>query len=96
MPSHLDALQTIPVDLRRLPGDFHSVAKQASFQAQFFRVPERFWSDFGRLWEAKVDAKIDFWKLFCAAFFECVLASIFAQFLEAPNLKNHAPASTGA
>ena len=33
--SHLDALQgTMPVeavDLRRLPGDLHSVAKQASF-----------------------------------------------------------------
>ena len=36
MPSHLDALQTmIPVDLRRLAGGLHGVAKQASLSVAF-------------------------------------------------------------
>ena len=48
MRSHLDALQTlIPVDLRRFPGDLHSVAKQASFETPFFRDPGRFGKVFG-------------------------------------------------
>ena len=39
MPSHLDALLTpAPVNLRRLPRGFHSVAKQASFETLYIRV----------------------------------------------------------
>ena len=61
MPSHLDALQTTrPVNFRRLLGKLHSVAKQASFETPFLRVPGRFWKDFGRFWEAKMDVQIDF------------------------------------
>ena len=37
-----------------------------------------------------------FGKFFCGVFFDCVLASVFGLFLEAPHLKNQAPASTGA
>ena len=81
MHSRMDALQTmVPVNLRRVANNLHSVAKQASFQTLFFRVPGRFYSDFGRLWEAKTDANIDFWDVFCDAFFEGVSESIFWQF----------------
>ena len=63
MPSHLDALQTMAsVNFRRGPGDFHSVAKQASSKTAFFRAPGRFLNDFGRFWEAKMDVKIEFFR----------------------------------
>ena len=43
MPSLLDALQTlVPVNLRRVAGDSHSIAKQASFETQFFSSVGRF------------------------------------------------------
>ena len=77
-----------PVDLRRLAGGFHSVAKQVSFKTPFFHVPPGFWSDFGRFWEAKIDAKIDFWAVFFRCFFGCNLTSILDGFFEARNLKN--------
>ena len=61
MPSHLDALQTLsPVNLRRLPGGFHSVAKQASFHIGFKSDVWGFWDVFGRFWEAKMEVNIDF------------------------------------
>ena len=44
----------------------------------------------------KMEAKIDVCDVFSNLFFECVLGSHFCCFLEAPNLKNHALASTGA
>ncbi len=53
-----------PVDFRRVAREFHNVAKQASFETLFFRVPGRFWNDFGRFWEAKMDVKIDFLEVF--------------------------------
>ena len=34
------------------------------FQTRFFAILERFGTDFGRFWEAKMDAKIDFWEVF--------------------------------
>ena len=40
-------------------------------------------------WEGKIDAKIEFWVIFCRCFFECGLTSILIGFLEARNLKNH-------
>ena len=61
MHSHLDALQGMgPIDLRRGPGAFHSVAKQASFCVALWSDFSRFWSDFERFWEANMEAKIDF------------------------------------
>ena len=60
MRSHLDALQTTTsVDFRRFAGNLHSVAKQASSKPPFFRVPGRFWSDFGRFSEVEMEVKID-------------------------------------
>ena len=61
MRSLLDALQTPPpAAFRRVAGDLHSVAKQASFETLLFRVLGRFWKDLGRFWEAKTEVKIDF------------------------------------
>ena len=37
-----------------------------------------------------------FWDVFWRRFFDCVWASILDQFLDVANLKNRAPASTGA
>ena len=33
-------------------------------KCDFFFILERFGIDFGRVWEAKMDAKIDFWEVF--------------------------------
>ena len=33
-------------------------------ERDFFSILKRFWNDFGGFWEAKMDAKIDFWKVF--------------------------------
>ena len=44
MHSHLDALQAMPpVDLRRLPSEVHSVAKQASFYIALGTNVQGFW-----------------------------------------------------
>ena len=44
MHSHLDALQAMaPVDFRRVPSDFHSVAKQASFYIALGAHFQGFW-----------------------------------------------------
>ena len=70
MRSHLDALQTpAPVDFRRFAGEVHSIAKQASFSVAFWSDFEGFGSDFGSLWEAKMDANIDFWEVILQCFF---------------------------
>ena len=47
------------------------------FIVVFIRDVFRFWSDFGRFWKAKMEAKIDFWKVFRDVFFDRVLESIF-------------------
>ena len=52
--------------------------------------------DFGKVLEAKTEAKIDFWDVFFYAFFKCVPASILDRFLEAPNPENMHGAYTGA
>ena len=90
MPSHLDALQSMSsVNFRRFAGGFHSVAKQASFSIAFRRDFGGFSDDFGRVWEAKIHAEIDFSAIFFRCFSECDLTSIFVGFLEARNLENH-------
>ena len=54
MRSHIGNPKAMaPVDFRRLWGDFHSVAKQASFYIAFG-------TDFGGFGEAKIDAQIRF------------------------------------
>ena len=77
-----------PVALRRLPGDFHSVAKQASFRIAFR-------SDFGGFGRPKWMPKSMFEALFFDVFFECVCTPMLGRFFEAPNLENRALASTG-
>ena len=82
MPSHLDALQTLrPVNLRRVAGGFHSVAKQASFSIAF-------WSNFGGFGKPKSMPKFDFRTFFFDVIFGSVLTSKFNRFLEAQNQKN--------
>ena len=82
MPSHLDAVQTtVPVDFRRLAGEFHSVAKQASFSIAF-------WSNFGGFGRLKSMPKFDFGAFFFDVIFESFFTSKFDRFLEAQNQKN--------
>ena len=70
-----------PVALRRLPGDFHSVAKQASFNIAFGVDLEGFW-------RPRWAPKFEFRALFFDIIFECVFASLLVRFLEALNVKN--------
>ena len=94
MRSHLDALQTpTPVAFRRFPHSFHSVAKQASFEALFVRVPVGFWKVLVRFWVAQMEVKIDIWEVFRDAFAECVLELIFWWFFEVRTLIILRPAS---
>ena len=58
-----------PVDFRRLPGGLHGVAKQASLSVAFRSYFWRFWNDFERFWEAKMDAKTDFLEVTFRCFF---------------------------
>ena len=79
MPSHLDALQTMPcVNFRRFAGGVHGVAKQASFSIAF-------WSNFGGLGKPKSMLKIDFRAFFFDVIFERVFTSKFDRFWEAQN-----------
>ncbi len=78
MRSLLDALQTVsPVNFRRVAREFHSVAKQASFETPFVRVPIWFCRDFGRFGEIQMDVKIYFREVLRDAFAERVVESIF-------------------
>ena len=78
MRSLLDALQTpTPVSFRRLPREFHSVAKQASFETLFIRAPIGFWRVLGRFWEVQMEVKIHIWEVFRDAFAERVVESVF-------------------
>ena len=80
-------------DFRTRPIALRNKLRLASLVRVILEVLGAIFGGFGR---PKWTPKSIFGRLFCDAFFECVLASIFAQFLEAPNLKNHAPAWTGA
>ena len=82
MRSHIGSPKAmIPVDLRRLPGGLHSVAKQASFNIAF-------WSHFSGFGRPKSMPKFDFRAFFFDVIFESVLTSKFCRFLEARNQKN--------
>ena len=70
-----------PVDLRRLAGGFHSVAKQASFNIAFGVDLEGFGKP---RWLLKFDVRA----LFFDVIFDCVFVSTFGRSLDAPNLKN--------
>ena len=78
-----------PVNIRRFPGDFHSVAKQASFYIAFGK-------DFGGFWRPKWMLKLTLGPVLFDVVLECVFASIFVRIFEARNLKNRVLASTGA
>ena len=61
MRSLLDALQTpAPVNFRRVAGELHSVAKQASFGVAFESTFFDFGAIFRRFWEPKVELQVDF------------------------------------
>ena len=82
MRSLLDALQTPgPVNFRRGAGDFHGVAKQASFYIAFGIDLEGFG-------EPKSMPKFDFRAIFSDVIFEQNFTSKFGSFLEAQNQKN--------
>ena len=88
MRSHLDELQTTTsVDLRRVPGNFHSVAKQASFPVALWSDFSRFWSDFDKFWEAEMDAIIGFWEIFWRCFFRMRSGIDFGSFFRGSNLE---------
>ena len=77
MRSPLDAFQTLrPVSFRRFARDFHSVAKQASFENPFVRVPSWFWRDLERFWGVQLGVKIYFWTVFRDALAERVVDAI--------------------
>ena len=79
----LNALQTLPpIDFRRLPRQFHSVAKRASLYIASGAHLQGFW-------KAKWLPKFDFRGFFLDVIFHCVWASNFARFFEAPNQKNN-------
>ena len=83
MRSPLDALQTpAPVNLRRLAGEFHSVAKQASFSIAF-------WSNFGGFGKPKSMPKFALRVFFSDVDFEPKFTSNFAPILGARNRKNY-------
>ena len=82
MRSHIGSPKAMrPVDFRRVRGEFHSVAKQASFSIAF-------WSNFGGFGKPKSMPKFDFRAFFFDVVFESVLTSKFGRFWEAQNQKN--------
>ena len=68
---------------RPMESDFHSF-----FRRRFFGICFDLGSILGGFGRPKRRPKSIFGRFFCDAFFECVLASIFGRFLEAPNLEN--------
>ena len=70
-----------PVNLRRGAGEFHSVAKQASFNVAFG-------TDFRRFRKPKWTPKVDVRAFFFNVIFESFFTSNFGRFLEDQNQKN--------
>ena len=71
MPSQIGSPKVAsPVGLRRVPRDFHSVAKQASFYS-------RFGDNFGSQNELEKRPKIDVWLSFFESFFGMDFISFF-------------------
>ena len=82
MRSLLDASQTpTPVNFRRVAREFHSAAKQASFNIAFG-------TDFRGFLRPKWTSKFDFRAFFFDVIFEYVFTSNFGRFFEARNQKN--------
>ena len=71
-----------PVAFRRFARDLHSVAKQAPFSAAF-----RSDLDLGAVWEIKMEATIDFWKVFWRCFFRMRSGIDFGAFFRGSNLE---------
>ena len=67
MHSHLDALQAMgPVNFRRVPSGFHSVAKQASFYIALGVHFQGFWE----VWGGQLGGENRFLRVFFDVFFE--------------------------
>ena len=82
MRSHIGSPKAMaPVNFRRLPGDLHSVAKQASFNIAL-------WTHFNGFGRPKSMPKFDLRAFFFDVIFESVLTLKFYRFLEAQNQKN--------
>ena len=82
MRSHIGNPKAMPsVNFRRGWGDFHSVAKQASFSIAF-------WNNFGGFGKPKSMPKFDFRAIFSDEIFEKQITSKFGSFLDARNQKN--------
>ena len=89
MPSRMDALQTMgSVDLRRLPNSFHSVAKQTSFETQYFSIFWRFLSPSPPKMEPKSSPKSNFWHFFAILFSTTLSDRFFSDFSRAETLKS--------
>ena len=77
MHSHLDALQAMPpVNLRRVPSDFHSVAKQASFYIALGVYFQGFWE----VWGGQLGEENRFLRIFFDVFFEVDVGIDFLSF----------------
>ena len=82
MRSHIGNPKTMtPVNLRRLPGDLHSVAKHASFNIAFG-------VDLGSFGKPKSMPKFDFRAIFSDVIFERNFTSEFGSCLKVQNQKN--------
>ena len=82
MRSFFDSAKAMgSVNLRRLPGGFHSVAKQASFNIAFG-------VDLGGFGKPKSMPKFDFRAIFSDVIFENKFTSKFGPCLKAQNQKN--------
>ena len=83
-PHQIPSSSAVPAT-RRPPRDHRgphisqkkSTKKSIQILTSYFLRFFRFLVDFGKFLEPKMEAKIDFWELFCDAFFERVLESIF-------------------
>ena len=74
MHSHLDALQAMPpVDFRRGPREFHSVAKRASLYIAFE-------TDFKGFWKPEWSPKFDFPGFYSTLFFNAFEHPILMDF----------------
>ena len=77
MRSHLDALLAMtPVDFRRVPSDFHSVAKQASFYIALGVYFQGFWE----VWGGQFGGDNRFLRVFFDVFFEVDVGIDFLSF----------------
>ena len=89
MLSLRDSLQTlISVDPRRFAVEFHSVAKQASFETQYFSIFWRFLSPSPPKMEPTSSPKSNFWHFFAILFSTTLSDRFFSDFSRAETLKS--------